>query len=192
MLCVLTANTGPSMSRTWKLSLFLVAMLPMATVGAWSELQFGSPPNEPSACEDLSAIPQQYNIDYADIHNVWLQGGCTGCHNGTAMGGLRLDVPSIGISQLVNQPSYRNNEIIRVIPANPDYSQIYQMLNCAPPATYQEMPPSMGGGRIAAELRALLYDWIAEGARGLDEDGNPISDIVFVSRFESQRFQRGL
>ena len=134
----------------------------------------------------------QFNIPYSAIHEVWLQGGCTGCHNSTEMGGLRLDVASISILQLVMQPSSRDSMIFRVIPLNPDYSLMHQMLSCTPPVSYPAMPPAMGGGRIAIELRARVYDWMAEGARGFDEDGNPVSDVLFVSRFESMRFQRGL
>lgn len=151
------------------------------------------PPNVPTACESLASVPKQFNIDYAAIHNAWLLGGCTGCHNVTNMGGLRLDVASTGITALVGQPSFRNSEIIRVLPTNPDYSLVYQMLNCTPPDTYPPMPPSMSGtGRIDIQLRALIYDWIEEGARGFDEDQNPVSDVLFRAPFESQRFQKGL
>lgn len=185
------------MPSTYRLHLLglgaTLLLLVVGSGGAWDlRDSSGNPPNEPVGCEDLSSIPVQYNLSYAQVHEAWLLGGCTGCHNNKAMGKLRLDVPEIGIVQLVNQPSYRNGKIIRVKPLSPDYSQVFQMLNCTPPATYQEMPPSMTGGRIAAELRARVYDWIAEGARGQDENGNPVSDTLFVSRFESQRFQLGL
>jgi hypothetical protein len=36
----------------------------------------------------------------------------------------------------------------------------------------------------------MVYDWIQQGARGFDEDGNPYSDIVFRDQVESDRFQR--
>lgn len=148
------------------------------------------PPNAPTGCESLATVPIQENVDYQSVHNAWLLGGCTGCHNVSEMGGLRLDVPSTGIIALVGQPSPFNPNVIRALPLNADYSLVYQLLNCNPPDTFVAMPP--GSGRIAIELRALVYDWLAQGARGVDEDGNPVSDVVFVAAFESQRFQRGL
>lgn len=150
------------------------------------------PPNVPQGCQDLATVPMQFNVNYAQVHEVWVLGGCTSCHNINAVGGLRLDVPHIGIVQLVLQPSFQNGELIRAIPRNPDYSLVYQLLNCSAPPGYIQMPPSMGGTRIPIELRARVFDWLAQGARGSDEDGNPVSDVVFVSAFESQRFQRGL
>jgi hypothetical protein len=54
------------------------------------------------------------------------------------------------------------------------------------------MPPPVDNlsQRIRRDLRAMVYDWIQQGARGFDEDGNPYSDIVFRDQVESDRFQR--
>jgi len=129
-----------------------------------------------------------------DIHDIWLAGGCVGCHNNTAMGGLRLDVPFIGYGNLLGQASFRDPDLIRVMVSNPDDSLLHQMLSCTPPDTFPPMPPSAAGtaGRIAIRLRAMVYDWIEQGARGFDQDGFPLSDIVFRDHLESTRVQRNL
>ncbi len=168
-----------------------------------------APGTEPSECVDLSSVPVNYDVQYSmddhpagtdpasvttileDIFNF--SGGCTGCHNGSNAdgGGLRLNAPS-SVLRMVYALSYRNNEILRVLPGDPERSLLYAMLNCEPPATYPWMPPSMDGNRIDISLRALVYDWIVAGARGADQDGNLASDVLFRDQFESMRFQRYL
>ena len=157
-----------------------------------------------SQCEDLSAEPITYGMTYdvpgdsglpgtpIDIHDVWLAGGCVGCHNVTAMGGLRLDLPTVGGYELIYASSFRNPEILLVDPGQPENSLLYTMLNCTPPDGYPVMPPAVDGmsQRIARPLRAMVYDWIQQGARGFDEDGFPYTDVLFRDQLESDRFQR--
>lgn len=188
-----------------------LALLPAAAFGwaGWGPAggpKGGLPGNGATECEDLSAEPITYGMIYdlpgtglpgptpIDIHDIWLAGGCVGCHNNTAMGGLRLDVPFIGYGGLLGQASYRNPDIIRVIASNPDDSLLHQMLSCTPPDTYPAMPPSASGtaGRISRNLRAMVYDWIEQGARGFNEDGFPLSDVVFRDQIEGTRSQRYL
>ncbi len=156
-------------------------------------------------CEDLSAEPITYGMIYEapgsglpesilDIHDIWLSGGCVGCHNVTAMGGLRLDQPANAGYELISSVSFRNPNIFLVQPSAPENSLLYTMLNCTPPDTYPQMPPvvDMNSQRMARPLRARVYDWIAQGARGFDEDGNPYSDMLFRDNLESLRHQRNL
>lgn len=184
-------------------------LLPMQSIVAWP-LKMTLP--HPKAgggvstqCEDLSAEPIRYGLTYdepgsglpdtvQDIHDVWLAGGCVGCHNSSAMGGLRLDQPGFAGLALVMQPSSRNPDLIRVFPTRPEESLLYAMINCVPPVSYPIMPPpiDMGSMRINRALRAMVYDWIEQGARGVDEDGNPISEIIFRDAYETQRFQGNL
>lgn len=158
-----------------------------------------------SNCEDLSAEPITYGMEYdlpgtglpdgpIDVHDIWLAGGCVGCHNQTAMGELRLDDPQFAGYQLVYAPSYRDSKVLRVLPGNPEASLLYAQLNCTPPTGYDVMPPQDGPQpiRIPRALRALIYDWIAQGARGFDVDGNPYSLTIFRDGHESQRFQRNV
>lgn len=156
-------------------------------------------------CEDLSEEPITYGMEYdlpgsglpeqiLDIHDIWLSGGCVGCHNSTAMGELQLDDPEFAGSQLVNMPSYRNFDLIRVLPFKPEDSVLYAQLNCTPPGDYPTMPPPDGVevDRIPRRLRAMVYDWIAQGARGRGLDGIPLNDNLFRDSLESTRQQRNL
>ncbi len=156
-----------------------------------------------SDCEDLSAEPITYGMIYEapgsglpgsilDVHDIWLAGGCVGCHNVTAMGGLRLDQPANAGYELIFALSIRNPNILLVEPSQPENSLLYTMLSCTPPNTYPLMPPvvDMNSQRMARPLRARVYDWIAQGARGFDEDGNPYSDVLFRDNLESLRYQR--
>jgi len=191
-------------------ALACLVLLP-GIAGAWPSWAPGEGPKggfqraAASECEDLSGEPITYGMSYdvassglpgapIDIHDIWLAGGCVGCHNNTAMGGLRLDVPHIGYGNLLGQASFRDPNTIRVIVSDPDESLLHQMLSCTPPVSYPPMPPTASGtaGRIAIGLRAMVYDWIEQGARGVNEDGFQLSDVVFRDRVESQRFQRYL
>jgi hypothetical protein len=156
-------------------------------------------------CEDLSAEPITYGMLYddpvpsepgeiRDMHDVWLVGGCVGCHNNTAMGGVRLDVPIVGYSNLYFQPSFRNPDIFRVLPSEPESSLLNAMLSCLPPDSYPAMPPPIDqmSQRIPRRLRAFVYDWIKQGARAVNEAGAPIGDVVFRDHIESDRLQRNV
>ena len=157
----------------------------VAAAGGGKELGTG--------CEDLSAEPITYGMMYdipesglpqsiRDIHDIWLAGGCVGCHqlNSAMNGGLLLNDPGFAAPQLFF-PSSRDSSIYRVVEGRPEDSLTYAMLNCVPPQTFPAMPPAVDGisQRIARPLRAMVYDWIAQGARGVDGDGNPIR--VFVN-----------
>lgn len=184
----------------------LLLLLP-GLAAAWPAWKPGDGPKTladvGSQCEDLSAEPITYGMIYEapgsglpdgpiDIHDIWLAGGCVGCHNSTAMGGLRLDLPANAGYELVWSISFRNPDILLVEPGEPENSLLYTMLNCTPPDTYPVMPPAVDGmsQRIRRDFRAMVYDWIQQGARGFDEDGNPYSDILFRDQVESDRFQR--
>jgi hypothetical protein len=152
-----------------------------------------------SACSDLSQVPIRYGMLYdipsqsglpdapIDVYDVWLASGCVGCHNVSAAGGLRLNQPWFVGSTLIGRPSTRLPDVLRVRTNQPDDSLLYTMLNCTPPAPYPTMP--LGGAQIPIELRALVYDWIAQGARAVGLDGNPVSDVIFRDNYESRRFQ---
>jgi hypothetical protein len=155
-----------------------------------------------SGCVDLAEIPIRYGMQYdlpnlsglpnapIDIYDIWLASGCVGCHNVSAAGGLRLNQPWFVGSTLIGRPSTRLPDVLRVNATKPNESLLFAMLNCTPPAPYPTMP--LGGAPIPPESRALVYDWIAQGARAVGLDGNPVSDVIFKDNFESQRFQQNL
>lgn len=196
------------MPKLIRLLLPCLLALPCALAHAWPSVEIaetGGSLEVSSNCEDLSAEPITYGMEYdlpgtglpdgpIDIHDVWLAGGCVGCHNQTAMGELRLDDPQFAGYQLVLAVSFRNPELLRVDPGNPENSLLYAQLNCSPPQTYPAMPPPDGEvvTRIPRRLRALIYDWIQQGARGFDVDGNPYSQTLFRDSLESTRSQRNL
>lgn len=194
-----------------RLSLALcLAVLP-ATAWGWAswDPQAGPkgalPGDVGTLCEDLSTEPITYGMIYEvpgtglpdgpiDIQDIWGAGGCLGCHNVAAMGGLRLDQPANGGYELINAISFRDPDILLVDPGKPERSLLYTQLNCTPPAIYPAMPPPVGeqSQRINRQLRAMVFDWIAQGARGFDEDGNPYTDVLYRDQMESLRFQRNL
>ncbi|ODU43481.1 c-type cytochrome domain-containing protein [uncultured Aquimonas sp.] len=185
-------------------------LLPLAAAQGWPASDVGASASGHVGpvsrnCEDLSDEPITYGMQYdlpgtglpdapIDIHDVWLAGGCVGCHNQTAMGELRLDDPQFAGYQLVSAVSFRNPELLRVDPGKPENSLLYAQLNCTPPDTYPLMPPPDDGvvTRVPRRLRALVYDWIQQGARGFDVDGNPYSLTVFRDSMESTRGQFNL
>jgi hypothetical protein len=209
--------TGMSKPRASLLSLLLVGAFAgyAADTVAFPVMQAGGVANggtgslDPSACVDLSSIPINYGVRYsmddfpagtdpASVTTVLedifsFAGGCTGCHNGSMAdgGSMRFNQPS-SVLRLVYTPSYRNTNLTRVIPGDGNDSLLYAMLNCTPPDTYPQMPPSMSGTLIDISLRAAIYDWIESGAIGVDQDGNPGSDVVFRNQMESDRLQRFL
>jgi hypothetical protein len=181
------------------------ALLMAGPAAAWPLLMEGLTDPLASECEDLSEEPITYGMAYdlpgsglpdgpIDVHDIWLAGGCVGCHNDSEMGELRLDNPDVGGGQLIYMPSFRNPDLIRVLPGDPEGSLLYAQINCTPPATYPLMPPQDGEQvlRIPRALRAMVYDWIAQGARGSNADGEPYSLVIFRDGHESQRFQRNL
>ncbi|MCC6506997.1 MAG: hypothetical protein BWZ07_02706 [Alphaproteobacteria bacterium ADurb.BinA280] len=153
-------------------------------------------------CEDLSGEPIRYGLEYniegsglpstiIDIQDILLSGGCINCHQGSApVGGLDLSNGGISGSQLIYMPSNSDPDLIRVMPGDPAASLLYAQLNCTPPAGYFTMPYNGGAQppvRLPIAQRAAVYDWIAQGARGFNEDGQPYSLIIFRSNLESTR-----
>lgn len=138
-------------------------------------------------CSDLSSEPVRFNITYDEVQAAWGRGGCTGCHNQAALGELRLDTAFFALANIY-LPSYKTIdgvERIRTVPGDPNSSLLYTLMNCQPPPQYLAMPIS---GQTFADVRALIYDWIAAGAIAFDENGQPTSDILFRSGLESERF----
>jgi hypothetical protein len=181
---------------------FVLALCWACSSAAWPLGPTGGSASQPVSCEDLSAEPITYGMIYdvpgatglpddtIDIFDVWLQNGCTGCHNASAAGGLRLNQPQFVGSTLVGVPSTRYPDLPRVSPTFPDGSLLYAMLNCTPRPPYPTMPN--GASRIPRRQRALVHDWIEQGARAVGTDGNPVGPVIFRDAFESQRFQLNL
>ncbi|HUQ05941.1 MAG TPA: c-type cytochrome domain-containing protein [Kofleriaceae bacterium] len=83
-------------------------------------------------------------------------GGCTGCHGTSATSGF-----SVTSYDALRRGGQVSNTLI-VVPGNPCDSVLYQKLSPAPP--FGARMPYNGPPFYSPEDRAVLRDWIAEGA----------------------------
>jgi hypothetical protein len=143
-----------------------------------------------SDCDSLDAIPVSFGVDYAtEIKPLWSSYGCVGCHNGNnAAGGLDLGGAQVSeLCFLLSVPATADATLQRVEPADARNSVLYQKIGCNdPPGFLGRMPP---GSPVSAIDQALVYDWIAEGARtpAPPDCETQRSDYVFLDGFESTR-----
>ena len=107
------------------------------------------------------------------------------CHVGSApTAELDFSSQQIAIYYLVGQLSSQDDQLLRVKPGDPQNSLLFQKVNCAEPDVGSQMPPP--SGHLPLDLQALIYDWIAQGARGeLTEDPIP-REFIFADAFESE------
>ena len=137
------------------------------------------------ACDALASVPMNANVDYVtQIQPIF--SGCVSCHNsGDPRADLNLE-PGVAPATLINVASSQNGSVIRVVPVDPLASLLVQKVNCeVQDVGFFRMPV---GGVLALAEQALIYDWIAQGARAF-LDGDPLSDIVFLDSLESERLQ---
>ena len=143
-----------------------------------------------SDCDSLDAIPVSFGIDYAtEVKPLWSSYGCIGCHNGNnAAGGLDLGGAQVSeLCYLLGVPATADATLLRVEPADARNSLLYQKIGCNdPPGFLGRMPP---GTPMSAIDQALVYDWIAEGARteAPPDCESQRSDIVFLDGLETTR-----
>ena len=85
-----------------------------------------------------------------------------GCHGGgTVQYGLRLD-PGFSAGNLINVPSPRNPNLIRVVPRDPDASFLIQKLQGADGLLGERMPD--GGPYLTTAQVNVIRQWIQDGA----------------------------
>lgn len=112
----------------------------------------------PAGCADLAAVPVTPRVDFArDIQPIL--DGCTGCHGDGGAAGLDLR-PDASYGQLVGVAATTNPGAVRVAPFEPDASVLLTAINCSDPGG----PAFQMPGTVPAQ-RALVRDWIAQGAR---------------------------
>ena len=84
-----------------------------------------------------------------------------GCHGGAgAQQGLRLD-PGFSAGNLINVPSPRDSNLIRVVPGNPDASFLIQKLDGT--QTLGDRMPD-GGPYLTTATVNVIRQWIQDGA----------------------------
>ena len=159
-------------------------------------LLFAASPTDPHAsrkasdCDSLDAVPLSFGVDYAtEVKPLWSSYGCIGCHNGNnAAGGLDLGGAQVSeLCFLLGVPATADASLLRVEPADARNSVLYQKIGCDdPPGFLGRMPP---GSPMSAIDQALVYDWIAEGARTEvpPDCETQRSDYVFLDGLESTR-----
>lgn len=123
-----------------------------------------------SGCADLSTEPVRPQVQWAEVWTALdTQSSCTqNCHLGSQPAGdLDLANRELAIYFLVGQASSQDSARTRIVPGDPLASLFYQKLGCAHPDVGDRMPP---GGSVPVALKALVWDWIAQGAYGEDPE----------------------
>lgn len=168
------------------LAAFLAAVTPLA--GAWPTLDPAAGPKGAGLqlqCQDLSAPPVNVNVDWATQVFPALE-GCAACHL-SEFPGSRIKIvpgsPELTLIDLLDPASDlvfalrpRDSVLMKRLNCDRVDQQEWRMPRCFfPPCNYW-----------SAAQQGLIYDWIAQGARG-DFDGSPQSDIVFLDGAEGTR-----
>jgi len=124
---------------------------------------------EPSGCEDLSGIGEVPAVDYESAIQPLFDANCVACHGDA--GDLSL-AQGESWDNLVDVDAISNPTRKRVEPFNSEQSVLLLSVNCTDPGG-----PGFRMGDLSLEERALIRDWIDQGA--LDS----IDDIIFQDRF---------
>ena len=151
-----------------------------------ASLAHWTPRTAPTGCDDLNAIEPVPDLDFeADIQPLFST--CINCHGANGGGGLDLR-PGEAYAQLVNVPTSSLQERPRVDPFDPDNSSLFLAVNCASPGgPFFSMP-----GINDPEARALLRDWINQGARETPFVPTVPDDVSLVNLFPPGSFTGAL
>jgi len=110
-----------------------------------------------TGCADLSSIPETTQIDYeSQIQPIF--DGCTGCHGQSGSANLDLR-PGEAYDNLIGVDSLTNPGFLRVEPFEPETSILLTATNCETPNGPGFQMPGTN-----SDQRALIRDWIAQGA----------------------------
>ena len=143
-----------------------------------------------SGCDSLDPIPINQDVDYAmQVRPLFGAYGCLGCHN-DQNGPDALDLSGSDFSELcalVNIDSQADSTLKRVAPGRPRESLLFQKLSCSDvPGFLGRMPPF--GTSMSLQDQALVYDWIAQGAKGdPGTDCTEPLEAIHYDGFESTR-----
>ncbi|NBB92412.1 MAG: hypothetical protein GVY32_04490 [Gammaproteobacteria bacterium] len=110
-----------------------------------------------TGCADLSGFAETSQVDYqSQIEPIFAS--CSGCHGEFGPAGLDLREGE-AYANLVGVTSTSNPARQRVEPFEPESSALLLAVNCTSPGG-----PGFQMGDVALEDRALIRDWIAQGA----------------------------
>jgi mono/diheme cytochrome c family protein len=110
-----------------------------------------------AGCDDLEGIPETPAVDFqSQLQPIF--DGCANCHG--QMGPAGLDLRSgEAYGNLVGVLSTTNPARLRVDPFDPEFSALFLAVSCDSPGG-----PAFRMPGTTPEERALIRDWIAQGA----------------------------
>lgn len=111
----------------------------------------------PADCTDLSGFAEVPGVDFESRIQPILD-ACTGCHGPTGAAGLDLRAGE-SYANLVGVSATTNPDRLRVEPFEPDDSLLMAAINCETTGG-----PAFRMPGTTPEQRALIRDWIAQGA----------------------------
>jgi len=140
-------NADPMRTRT-AFAALLLAAAPLAPAGCGAGSGEGLDQNG----QPLGTPPNVFSVRCA----------IPDCHGGgNVQYGLRLD-PGFSAGNLINVPSPRNANLIRVVPGDPDASFLIQKLQGADGLLGDRMPD--GGPYLTTATINVIRQWIQNGA----------------------------
>jgi hypothetical protein len=119
--------------------------------------------------------PAEIGFFHENVRPI-LEENCASCHGGsTPMAGLLLGGAAISsadiVEQLVDVPTMRGGQFMRVVPGAPDQSWLYLKVSdtaknaaCTGTCSTQVMPPT-GRIELSTSELGLIRQWIQEGAQ---------------------------
>ena len=152
-------NADPMRTRT-AFAALLLAAAPLAPAGCGAGSGEGLDQNG----QPLGTPPSGLQPTLASIQDNVFSVRCAipDCHGGGSVQyGLRLD-PGFSAGNLINVPSPRNANLIRVVPFDPDASLLIQKLGDMPPVG--ERMPAGGRAPLTTATINVIRQWIQDGA----------------------------
>ncbi len=140
---------------------------------------------DPAGCTDLDGIAPVADVDFEpDIQPILNE--CTSCHGADAQGGLDLRAGH-SYDNMVSVITNANPDRLRANPFKPDDSSVLLAVNCEQPGG-----PGFQMGSVTLEDRALIRDWIAQGAHLEAFTPAVPDDIMLEQVFASDTFAGAL
>ncbi len=134
-------------------------------------------PQALGTCDDLSGIPANNAVDFAEVQSLLESNNCTNCHSSSSpAGGLSLSPPDAraNLVCIPVQDSDVTGTAFRVVPGDPATSILFDSINCDNAAIGIRMPI---GSEVDTIDQRIVFDWISQGA-------NVLGDQLFVASFE--------
>lgn len=132
--------------------------------------------NGGTGVDDLSAIPETPNVNFATQIQPVFTSSCVACHNDIATNSGGLDLQSgASLMELVNRESVEAPGVQLVSPGDPERSYLMEKLSSALPQVGTRMRP---GDPMPLAQQALIRDWISQSAKsGTPEFAAPAFSI---------------